>query len=424
MASVMNVSDYKVEYDKAIKHNLYTGKISDIKKQAFEKFLVLGLPTNKWESWRHTNLSRLNNLKASSFNSLKNTSIGFNENKIPINKLIDLVFYNGIYRKDLSSKLPKGISVSENLDSILENDHVYKENPFDLLNTTFLKSGIKIIMESNLETDHAVRIIYNSSGTKSKIIYPRVIVNINESASCTLIEHHVNDIKSSFQNGVTRISIDKNARLEHFKIQKNSDSMIDMSSTSVKQDQGSNYNYFQYCDGSEIGRSRIHIVMEGDGSTCQLGGISLTKNIQQIDNSIIIEHKGKHTTSSQIFKSILDDSSSGVFDGKVIIREKAIKTDAAQSNKNLILSKNAGMNSNPQMEIYNDDVKCTHGSSTGELDPEALFYMRSRGLSLVSAKSLLIRGFLSDLIDDINHEGLRKYLLIEFDNWLVENHKL
>jgi Fe-S cluster assembly protein SufD len=113
-----------------------------------------------------------------------------------------------------------------------------------------------------------------------------------------------------------------------------------------------------------------------------------------------------------------------VFDGKVIIREKAIKTDAAQSNKNLILSKNAGMNSNPQMEIYNDDVKCTHGSSTGELDPEALFYMRSRGLSLVSAKSLLIRGFLSDLIDDINHEGLRKYLLIEFDNWLVENHKL
>ena len=221
-----------------------------------------------------------------------------------------------------------------------------------------------------------------------------------------------------------RISIDKNARLEHFKIQKNSVSMIDMSSTSVKQDQGSDYNYFQYCDGSEIGRSRIHVLMEGDGSTCQLVGISLTKDIQQIDNSIIIEHKGKHTTSSQIFKSILDDSSSGVFDGKVIIREKAIKTDAAQSNKNLILSKNAGMNSNPQMEIYNDDVKCTHGSTTGELDPEALFYMRSRGLSLVSAKSLLIRGFLSDLIDDINHEGLRKYLLIEFDNWLVENHKL
>ena len=110
-----------------------------------------------------------------------------------------------------------------------------------------------------------------------------------------------------------------------------------------------------------------------------------------------------------------------MFDGKVIIREKAIKTDAAQSNRNLILSNNAGVNSNPQMEIYNDDVKCSHGSSTGELDREALFYMRSRGLSLLSAKSLLIRGFISDLIDDINHDELKKYLFAEFDKWLVNN---
>ena len=163
--------------------------------------------------------------------------------------------------------------------------------------------------------------------------------------------------------------------------------------------------------------------MSGNGSNCNLSGISLTKNIQQIDNNIIVEHKGKHTTSSQVFKSILDEKSSGVFNGKVIIQEGAVKTDAAQSNKNLILSKNAGMNSNPQMEIYNDDVKCAHGSSTGELDQETLFYMRSRGLDLIGAKSLLIRGFISDLIDNISHEEIKKYLYEEFDNWLNENHK-
>ena len=112
-----------------------------------------------------------------------------------------------------------------------------------------------------------------------------------------------------------------------------------------------------------------------------------------------------------------------MFNGRVIIQEGAVKTDAAQSNKNLILSKNAGMNSNPQMEIYNDDVKCAHGSSTGKLDQETLFYMRSRGLDLIGAKSLLIRGFIADLIDNISHEEIKKYLYEEFDNWLNENHK-
>ena len=421
MALVMNVSDYKTEFNKRIKPNIYSDKIFGLKKKAFEKFLVSGLPTNKWESWKHSNLSKINSLKTPSFNSIKKTPIGLNNIKIPINNLIDLVFYNGVYRKDLSSKLPKGVSISENLDSILDNNDFYDSTPFGLLNTVFLNSGIKINIDPNLALDKVLRIIYNSSGSESGIIYPRVVVKINKSASCSIIEHHINNLKSSFQNGVTRISIDNNARLNHIKIQKNSQTMIDMSSITVKQNKESYYNYIQYCDGSDIGRNNIHVIMEGDGSNCYLGGISLTKDGQQIDNNILVEHKGKHTTSSQIFKAILDDNSSGVFDGKVIIREKAIKTDAAQSNRNLILSNNAGVNSNPQMEIYNDDVKCSHGSSTGELDREALFYMRSRGLSLLSAKSLLIRGFISDLIDDINHDELKKYLFAEFDKWLVKN---
>ena len=162
--------------------------------------------------------------------------------------------------------------------------------------------------------------------------------------------------------------------------------------------------------------------MDGYGSSCNLSGISLTKNIQQLDNNILVEHVGEHTTSSQNFKSILDDSSSGVFNGKVIIRERAIKTDASQSNKNIILSKNAGMNSNPQMEIYNDDVKCAHGSSTGELDQEALFYIRSRGLDLVNAKSLLLKGFISELIDGIRNKKVKNYLFKDFDIWLSKNH--
>lgn len=419
----MNVNDYKTNFKNAITTNIYTDKIFDKKKQSFEKFLVLGLPTNKWESWRHTNLSRLNNLKPGIINSIKTSSKGYNKNKIPIKNLIDLVFYNGVYRKKLSSKLPKGVSISDSLDLLLDNDHLYEDTPFCLLNSTFLNSGITINIDKNMVLDKPLRIVYNSTGTESEIIYPRVILNVNKSSSCTLIEYHANNVNPYFQNGVTRISMDKNSSLNHIKIQKNSHNMIDISSLTVKQETESNYNFFQYCDGSALGRNNIHIIMKGNGSNCNLSGISLTKNIQQIDNNIIVEHKGKHTTSSQVFKSILDEKSSGVFNGKVIIQEGAIKTDAAQSNKNLILSKNAGMNSNPQMEIYNDDVKCAHGSSTGELDQEALFYMRSRGLDLIGAKSLLIRGFIADLIDNISHEKIKNYLYEEFDNWLNEIHK-
>jgi len=419
----MNVNDYKTDFGNKITSNIYTDKIFDIKKQSFEKFLVLGLPTNRWESWRHTNLSRLNNLKPGIINSIKTSSEGYNENKIPIKNLIDFVFYNGAYRKELSSKLPKGVSISESLDLLLDDDHLYEDTPFSLLNSTFLKSGITINIDKNMVLYRPIRVVYNSTGNESEIIYPRVILNVNKSASCTLIEHHTNNVSPSFQNGVTRISMDKNSSLNHIKIQKNSHNMIDISSLTVKQETESSYNVFQYCDGSALGRNNIHIIMNGNGSNCHLSGISLTKNIQQIDNNIIVEHKGKHTTSSQVFKSIVDEKSSGVFNGKVIIQEGAIKTDAAQSNKNLILSKNAGMNSNPQMEIYNDDVKCAHGSSTGELDQEALFYMRSRGLDLIGAKSLLIRGFVADLIDNISHEKIKNYLYEEFDNWLNENHK-
>lgn len=418
----MNINDYKIDFNNAINSGIYKDKIFDRRKKSFEKFLKLGLPTKKWESWRHTKLSKLNNLKLDSHNQIKSNSTGYKNNILPIEPTLDLVFYNDMFRKDLSSDLPKGVSISDDLELLLEDDTFYLDAPFSLLNSTFFKSGINISIEKNLILDKTIRIIYNSDGNDSGITYPRVVLNVGESASCTILEHHINNIDSSFQNSVTRISIDNNANLEHIKIQKNLDSVIDISTTTVKQKKESNYNFFQYCEGSELGRNNIHIIMDGHGSNCNLSGISLTKNMQQLDNNILVEHIGRHTNSSQNFKSILDDSSSGVFNGKVVIREGAIKTDASQSNKNIILSKNAGMNSNPQMEIYNDDVKCAHGSSTGELDQEALFYMRSRGLDIVDAKSLLLRGFIAELIGKIKNKNIKNYLFENFDIWLSKNH--
>jgi len=417
----MNINHYKTDFENAITIANYTKNIFDRKKQSFEEFLTTGLPTSKWEDWRHTKLSKLNNVKPRLFSNCKPNSKGYLNNITDFNNSIDLVFHNGFFQKNLSSKLPKGVTISDDINSLLDIDPSFKKNPFSLLNSAFLKSGLKINVEKNQILNKPLRIIYNSHGKNSEILYPRVILNIGESASCSFIEYHQNKINNSFQNSVTQISIKNNASLDHIKIQKSLNNIIDISSLTVRQEKESNYNYFQYCDGTGLERNNLNILLDGNSSNCDLSGVSLTKNVQQVDNNIIVEHKGKYTTSFQNFKSILDDKSSGIFNGKVIINENAIKTDASQSNKNLILSKDARMNSNPQMEIYNDDVRCAHGSSTGELDHEALFYMRSRGLNFNEARSLLIRGFISDLISKVKHKDLRNKLFQNFDLWISES---
>jgi Fe-S cluster assembly scaffold protein SufB len=168
---------------------------------------------------------------------------------------------------------------------------------------------------------------------------------------------------------------------------------------------------------------RIHIDngLKGEGANCAINGLTLSNDSQHLDNHIITDHQVPHCSSSQNFKTVLQDHSSGVFNGRTIVRKDAQKTDSSQSNKNLLLSKSALVNSNPQLEIYADDVKCAHGSSTGALDKDALFYLRSRGLDVLSAKALLVRGFATELLDIVKHDETRDFITDRFDSWLSEN---
>jgi ABC-type transport system involved in Fe-S cluster assembly, permease component len=183
----------------------------------------------------------------------------------------------------------------------------------------------------------------------------------------------------------------------------------------------SRYNYFQFIDGGGLSRSNIYTYLEKENAECFLSGITLSNKKQHFDTNIITDHISPNCTSHQNFKSVLNGNSTGVFNGRTIVRENSQKTDSRQSNKNLLLSENAMMNSNPQLEIYADDVKCAHGSTTGALDEEALFYLRSRGIDRKSASSLLIRGFVSELIDEVNNLDIKNYLFNRFDNWLKTN---
>jgi Fe-S cluster assembly protein SufD len=255
------------------------------------------------------------------------------------------------------------------------------------------------------------------------MINPQVNIDIMASSSATIIEQYVSDTSSFFQNTSVFASLEKNSSLYHIRIHSNSDETANISNLYVSQSDDSTYNYFQLVDGGALQRSDIYTDLKGKNATCSLSGLTLLDKKQHSATYITSDHIMPHCVSSQNFKSVLSGNSSGVFNGRTIVRQDSQKTDSKQSNKNLLLSDQAIMNSNPQLEIYADDVKCAHGSTTGALDSEALFYMQSRGINRKDAISLLIRGFVSELLNGIENEELKNHLFVKFDKWLLNNNQ-
>ena len=280
---------------------------------------------------------------------------------------------------------------------------------------------MSIVIEPGIDLETPIRTLFISSGKEPIMTSPRVYVDLGESSSATFVEHHAGNSESFFQNGSIFISLEDSAQLDHIRIQSNSKKTANMGNLYIEQNCNSRYTFFQFAQGAELGRLNIHTDLKGEGADCSLNGLALSSGNQHLDNHVITDHQVPRCTSTQNFKTVLQDNSSGVFNGRTIVRKDAQKTDSSQSNKNLLLSKSALMNSNPQLEIYADDVKCAHGSTTGALDKDALFYIRSRGLDVLAAKTLLIRGFAAELLESVNHDSIRYFLNDCFDNWLSEN---
>jgi len=246
------------------------------------------------------------------------------------------------------------------------------------------------------------------------MVNPRINIDIGESSSLTFIEQHVGDATSFFQNESVFITLENNAQLSHIRIQSNSEFTQNMANLNVNQEYDSHYNFFQLVDGSKLGRSNICVQLDGKNAQCNINSLTLSKNNQHIDNNIMVNHNSPQTHSSQFVKSILFDTSIGVFNGRTVVHENAQKITAHQTNKNLLLSKKAKMNSNPQLEIYADDVKCSHGSTTGKIDEDALFYLQSRGINKQDAMELMVTGFANEVLDKIPHPEIKKTIYTEF----------
>ena len=419
----MNISDFNIEFDKIINRDYFSDKVHPMREKAFSKFLKIGLPTKKWEDWRFTDLSSISNsnFRLSEKQDAPNGDVDISQYQI--DDVETIVIYNGHYIETLSS-IPSGIQLLSGLDYLEKTNWEFnspEHSPFDLLNTAFMDSGMSIVVDKNVIVEKPIRMLFISSGLESIMVTPRIHIDLGESSSATFIEDHRGDSNSFFQNGSTFVTLKQNAQLDHIRIQSNSITTANIVNIQVEQNADSRYTFFQFADGGQLGRLNIYNELKGEGANSDINGLTLSNDTQHLDNHVITDHQVPHCSSSQNFKTVLQDHSSGVFNGRTIVRKDAQKTDSSQSNKNLLLSKSALMNSNPQLEIYADDVKCAHGSSTGTLDNNALFYLRSRGLDVMSAKALLVRGFATELLDLVKHDGTRDFITDRFDSWLSEN---
>ncbi len=418
----MRNSNYEAEFEKILAREDFPSNVKPLRENAFKQFIDNGISKKYWENLRFTNLSALkkNVFRVSEFSD--SPPENFNYPKSIIKEKYKIVFYNGHYQKNMTT-LPDSIKILSNLEyySNPANKVIQPSNsPFDLLNTAFMDSGTCLIIDKNIEINNPIHLIFINSGEDQLMISPRIHIDLGKSSSIQFLEHHLGFQTGNFSNATTFISLKENSFLKHIRLQVDTGQAINTGNIHLEQDQNSKYYLSHFGLGSDLGSISLCSNLNGKGAECHLNSLGLTSGHQHLDTHTLINHKSPYCTSSQNFKTVLKDSSSGVFNGKVVVNKNAQKTDSTQSNKNILLSKKSKMNSNPQLVIEADDVKCSHGSSTGEIDPDALFYLQSRGINKKTAKSMLIHGFISEILDTVDNHDLKNFIKVNFDKW-IEN---
>lgn len=384
-------------------------------------------PTRRNEDWKYTNVVELlqpqyHQPKLVNITTADITPFLFED----LNAYL-LVFVNGKYNKVLSSKeeLSKKIIVQDIPTCLQEggptkttvSEYLIKwaskeMNPFIVLNTAFAQNGIFIHVPDELVVDRPVHIL-NIAFTNDEpaVISPQKIIVVGENSKLTVIEtyHQLNKPKQTyFTNTVSQLILQRNAVVDHYKIQDEGENAFFINNTEVEQMRDSTYSSYVVDLGGKLVRNNLNSILKDSGTATNFYGIYVGMDKQHIDNQTFIDHAYPNCTSNELYKGILTDSAKGVFNGKIMVRPDAQKTNAFQKNHSLVLSKAASMNSKPQLEIFADDVKCSHGATIGQLNEEALYYMRSRGLSKKEAISVLKQAFLTEITELIKIDPVRE----------------
>ncbi len=404
-------------------------------------FTQLGFPTLRDEDWRFTNVAPIANLP---FQPARVANVNGAEGKLlgeaifaqlPGNRL---VFVNGFFSAKLSriQALPNGAR-AESLSAAMTKDYALIEkhlgkyahtenNAFAALNQAFFTDGAFISIPAGVEIAEPIQLIYISSAKEhGETNSPRNLIIAGANSKATIVESYLSAGKAAYlTNAVTEIVAGDNAAIEHVKLQDETANAYHMATIACEFGRASNVNIHSFALGAKLSRNNIRTKLAGEGLECILNGLYLTRDEQIADHHMIVEHAQPHCASHEYFNGILDDKSKGVFHGRIYVHPIAQKTDAKQTNKNLLLSDDATADTKPQLEIYADDVKCTHGATIGQLNSESIFYLRARGIPEGVARRMLIHAFAGEIVERVKCAPVREELDKLVWDRLEANHHL
>lgn len=410
--------------------------LNQTREVAIQAIGEIVLPERKQESWRYSDLARLYKQRFH-YPTTAMAAVPGDAVENWIYNAADshrLVFINGQFESRLSSvqALPDGVRVGslrdrlstapERIASWFSHRDAGKTDVFDQLNRAFLNDGLFIHVPANVHIEHSIEVVYLSmANAQSLLCQPRSLVILEDGASAKLVERYIGSGPNAyFFNGVTELSLGANAGLQHYRLQQESPGAHHLSRVELHQQTASEYHGVNIATGATWSRTDINARFDGPHAVCELDGLYTVGDGQYNDFHLDVLHNLPHCRSREDFKGIVYGNGRAVFDGMILVEKDAQKTDAQLSNKNLLLSQNGEVDTKPQLEIHADDVKCSHGTTVGKLDPNQLFYLRSRGIGQHQARQMICLGFAEQVLSQIDDTAVHDFIQTEMADLFVQ----
>jgi Fe-S cluster assembly protein SufD len=426
---VTAIETFVAEAERAAAGRRDAAWVARARHDALHRFQQLGLPTTRDEEWRFTSIAPIAEgrfaIAVDGASRVKPADLASFQGNGEC--AATLVFVNGRYVPAASDvgRLPPGVRV-ESLAQVLQRADDGAEaflariapddrRSFTALNTAFLGDGAYINIPDRAVVSAPIYVLFLSAGEPAATMsHPRVLAVLGANSQATVVEAYgAVGGDAYFTNTVTEIAAGENATLDHYKVQREHPDSLHMGAMYLRAGRDANVSSHSLSFGGALVRNDILAVLDGEGATCTLNGLYLADGSRLVDNHTTIDHARPHCSSREVYKGILADRSHAVFNGKIVVRPDAQKTDAKQTNKALLLSEDAQINTKPQLEIFANDVKCTHGAAVGQMDDDAIFYLRARGIGRDEARHMLIRAFAGDVLSHVALEPLRARLYEE-----------
>lgn len=397
-----------------------------LRRQAMEHFASAGFPTLRDEEWRYTDLGPIVRVPFTPVlqppHAPPRAALApYLYDQLPGPQL---VFVDGHFMPHLSrlATLPDGLLVTslaaavnehaEELEPHLARHAQYQNEPFTALNTAFIRDGAFVRVQHDTAVPEPIQVVFFSTGAGGLTVsYPRVLVLADEHAQLTVLETYAGKPDTVYlTNTVAEIVLRSGAHVDHYQIHRESDAAFHFSDLHVLEESNAHFRSTCITLNGRVTRNHVHTVLGGEGIDSTLNGLHVTSGSQHVDTNTLVEHRSPNCGSHEYYKGVMDDSSTGSFRGKILVHQMAQKTDAYQANRNLLLSETADVSTMPQLEIYADDVKCSHGATVGQLEADAIFYLQSRGIGLQQARRILTQAFAAEILERVLVEPVQQHL--------------